>query len=227
LKYLRLFQRLASLSSGRPALSFLHSVSFPRLKRGPIQLNLGISMRTRVFTLVVACVYLFLVSHAHGQTSLDRSAGHEQQLSKDKDPAATLEIGAATSWNVTGGAATFAPTFAVETTPIENWLELEAGVSPFYTRNSTEWDTDLLFKKPWTISRKAEFMLGVGPQWVYLRQNGKTTNSVAGEVAADFMFWPARKHRFGWFLEPAYDYSFWRGHQQSIGMSAGLLIAIH
>jgi hypothetical protein len=184
-------------------------------------------MRTRVFTLGVACVFLFLISPAHGQTSLDRSHGHEQQLSEDKDPTAILEIGAATSWNVTGGAATFAPSFAGETTPIENWLELEAGVSPFYTRNSTEWDTDLLFKKPWTISRKAEFMLGVGPQWVYLRQNGKTTNSIAGEVAADFMFWPAHKHRFGWFLEPAYDYSFGRGHQQSIGMSGGLLIAIH
>jgi len=184
-------------------------------------------MRTRVFTLAVACVFLFLISPAHGQTSLNRSPGHEQQLSEDKDSAAILEIGAATSWNVTGGAATFAPSFAVETTPIENWLELEAGVSPFYTRNSTEWDTDLLFKKPWTISSKAEFMLGVGPQWVYLRQNGKTTNSVAGEVAADFMFWPARKHRFGWFLEPAYDYSFGRGHQQSIGMSGGVLIAIH
>jgi hypothetical protein len=123
--------------------------------------------------------------------------------------------------------ATFAPNFAVETTPIENWLELEAGVSPFYTRNATEWDTDLLFKKPWTISPEAEFMLGIGPQWVYLRQNGKTTNSIAGEVAGDFMFWPAHKHRFGWFLEPAYDYSFARGHQQSIGMSGGLLIAIH
>jgi hypothetical protein len=183
-------------------------------------------MRARVFTLAVACVFLFLISSAHGQTSLDRSPGYEPQVSKDKDPAAILEIGAATSWNLTGGAATFAPNFAVETTPIENWLELEAGTSPFYTRNSTEWDTDLLFKKPWTISRKAEFMLGVGPQWVYLRQNGKTTNSVAGEVAADFMFWPARKHRFGWFLEPAYDYSFGRGHQQSIGMSGGLLIAI-
>jgi hypothetical protein len=100
-------------------------------------------------------------------------------------------------------------------------------LSPFYTRNSTEWDTDLLFKKPWTISPKAEFMLGIGPQWVYLRQNGKSTNSIAGEVAGDFMFWPARKHRFGWFLEPSYDYSFARGHQQSIGMSGGLLIAIH
>ena len=93
-----------------------------------------------------------------------RSFGHPQEVPKDKDPLAILEIGAATSWNVTGGAATFAPNFAVEATPIINWLEIEAGVSPFFTRNSTEWDTDLLVYKPWTLSRKAEFMLGVGPK---------------------------------------------------------------
>jgi hypothetical protein len=48
----------------------------------------------------------------------------------------------------------------------------------------------------------------------------------SGEIAGDFMFWPTGKHRFGWYLEPAYDYSFAGGHQQSIGMSAGLLIGI-
>jgi putative Mg2+ transporter-C (MgtC) family protein len=37
------------------------------------------------------------------------------------------------------------------------------------------------------------------------------------------MFWPAHKHRFGWFLEPAYDYSFARGHQQSVDISGGFL----
>ena len=146
--------------------------------------------------------------------------------SAEKDPAAIVELGAATSWNVKGGAATFGPDFAVEVTPIESWLEIEAGTTPFFTRNSTEWDTDLLFKKPWTISRKAEFMIGAGPEWVYTRQNSTTTNSVAIEAAGDFMFWPAKKHRFGWYLEPAYDYDFGRGHEQSIGMSGGLLIAI-
>ena len=145
---------------------------------------------------------------------------------QDDDPSVILELGAATSWNTTGGAAVFAPNLAAETTPIENWLELEAGVAPFFTRKSTEWDTDLLFKKPWTLSSKAEFMLAVGPQWVYLRQHGTTSNSIAGEVAGDFMFWPHGKHRFGWYLEPAYDYNFMAGHQQSIGMSAGLLIGI-
>jgi hypothetical protein len=184
-------------------------------------------MHTCVFTLAIACAFLSLALPVYGQATSAPSVGHSQEASEDKDPLAILEIGAATSWNVTGGAATFAPNLAVETTPIENWLEIEAGVSPFLTRNSTEWDTDLLFKKPWTISRKAEFMLGVGPEWVHLRQNGITSNSISGELAGDFMFWPARKRRLGWFLELAYDYSFTRGHQQSIGMSGGLLIAIH
>lgn len=183
-------------------------------------------MRILVFTLLVACVFLSLALPVRGQTSSSPSSSHPKEASEDKESAAILEIGAATSWNVSGGAATFAPNIAIETTPIENWLEIEAGVSPFYTRKTTEWDTDLLFKKPWTISRKAEFMLGLGPEWVYLRQRGKTTNSIDLEVAGDFMFWPARKHRFGWFLEPAYDHSFMRGHQQSVGMSGGLLIAI-
>jgi hypothetical protein len=160
------------------------------------------------------------------QASSQTPSGHPQKAGEDKDPIAIVELGAATSWNFSGGAATFAPNLAAEVTPIENWLELEAGVSPFYTHKSAEWDTDLLFKKPWTLSRKAEFMLGVGPEWVHLRQNGKVTNSISGEVAGDFMFWPARKHRFGWYLEPAYDYSFAGGHQQSIGMSGGLLIGI-
>jgi hypothetical protein len=74
---------------------------------------------------------------------------HTQHAQEDNDdPIAIVELGAASSWNFSGGATTFAPSLAVEVTPIENWLELEAGVSPFYTRNSAEWDTDLLFKKP-------------------------------------------------------------------------------
>jgi hypothetical protein len=183
-------------------------------------------MRSYVFTLAGACLFLFFGLPAHGQMSSQTSSVHPQETEQDKDPIAILEVGAATSWNFSGGAATFAPNLAAEVTPIENWLELEAGVSPFYTRNSTEWDTDLLFKKPWTLSRKSEFMLGVGPSWVHLKQNGKVSNSIAGEVAGDFMFWPTGKHRFGWFLEPAYERSFARGHQQSMGMSAGLLIGI-
>ena len=103
----------------------------------------------------------------------------------------------------------FGPDVAVEITPIENWLELEAGVTPLFSRHSTEWDTDLLFKKPWTLSKKAEFMFGVGPEWIHTRENGVTTNSVAGEAVLDFMFWPSGKHRFGWYLEPGLRVQLW------------------
>jgi hypothetical protein len=32
--------------------------------------------------------------------------------------------------------------------------------------------------------------------------------------------------RYGWFLEPSYTYSFTGGHEQSFGLSTGLLILI-
>jgi hypothetical protein len=149
-----------------------------------------------------------------------------EQTVDPEEPAAVVEIGGAPGWSITGAGFSFSPTVAAEVTPIENWLELEMGVTPIFSRHSTEWDTDLLFKKPWTLSKKVEFMFGVGPQWVHTRKYGITTNSVAGEVALDFMFWPTARHRFGWYLEPGYDYNFGRGHEQSFGISAGLLIAI-
>ena len=183
-------------------------------------------MRAFVFAPPAACVSLFCCLPAPAQTLHNNTVDPAQRATEDDDPRAILEIGAATGWETSGGAATFAPNLAAETTPIEHWLELEAGVSPFYTRSSTEWDTDLLFKKPWTLSTKAEFMLGVGPEWIYLKQNGRATNHLAAELAGDFMFWPNGRHRFGWYLEPAYNFTFAPGHQQSVGMSAGLLIGM-
>jgi len=148
--------------------------------------------------------------------------------SADKEPKelAVVELGAAAGWNIASGGSNVAPTAAVEATPIEKWLELEAGVTPIFGRHSTEWDVDLLFKKPWTLSKKVEFMAGVGPEWVHVRQGGVATNSVAGEVVLDFMFWPSKKRRFGWYLEPGYEYGFGRAHERSAGLSGGLLIAI-
>src|SRR5580658_9770471 len=146
--------------------------------------------------------------------------------SAEKEPAAILELGAAASRSMNNGGSAGGPSFAVEVTPIKEWLELEAGVTPLFSAQATEWDTDLLFKKPWTLSRKVEFMAGIGPEWAHTDENGATHNSLAGEAALDFMFWPAKKHKYGWYLEPAYDYNFSHGHEQSVGLSGGLLIAI-
>jgi hypothetical protein len=144
----------------------------------------------------------------------------------DREPVAIVEVGGAASAGLAGGGSSYGGDLAVEVTPIENWLELEAGTTPLFRRHSTEWDTDLLFKKPWTISERVEFMIGVGPEWIHTRAYGMTSNSVGGEAVLDFMFWPSAKHRLGWYVEPAYDYSFGRGHERSVGVTGGLLIAI-
>jgi hypothetical protein len=149
-----------------------------------------------------------------------------QAVKKELEPAAIVELGGTAEQDLNGGEPSFGGDLAVEFTPIEKWLEIETGTTPLFRRHSTEWDTDLLFKKPWTISERVEFMFGVGPEWIHTRAYGVTTNSLGGEVMLDFMFWPSSKHRFGWFLEPGYEYGFARGHDRSIGIGGGLLIAI-
>jgi hypothetical protein len=149
-----------------------------------------------------------------------------QTADKERERA-VVEVGTAAFRTVTGDASnSFGPSVAVEITPIKNWLELEFGTTALLRRHSTEWGTDLLFKKPWELSPRAEFMLGVGPEWDHSNQFGLKTNSVSAEAVGDFMFWPSRKHRFGWYLEPTYEYNFARGHEQSVGITGGLLISI-
>jgi hypothetical protein len=139
---------------------------------------------------------------------------------EEKEPTAIIELGAAGEWDFPSGK--LGPTAAVEFTPIKDCLEIEAGVSSMFSGRQTEWSTDLLFKKPFTLSDKVEFMIGVGPEWTFSREGTK----IAGEIAADFMFWPTKDRKFGWFLEPSYSYSFSAGHEQSLGASVGLLIPI-
>ena len=40
------------------------------------------------------------------------------------------------------------------------------------------------------------------------------------------MFWRSEKHKFGWYVEPTYEYNFGRGREQSLGFTAGLLISL-
>lgn len=142
-----------------------------------------------------------------------------------EEPAAIVELGGAASHNLKGGSG-FGADLAAEITPIENWLELEAGVTPVFARHATEWDADFLFKKPWTISKKLEFMIGIGPEWVHTKQNGITRNALAGELILDIMFWPSGRHKFGWYLEPDYDRSLGPDHERSVGITGGLLIGL-
>jgi hypothetical protein len=82
-----------------------------------------------------------------------------------KEGIAIGEIGGASSTDIKRGKSSFGYSLSVEATPIEDWLEVELGVSPTYATNYRETDVDFLIKKPWTFSSKLEFMLGIGPEW--------------------------------------------------------------
>ena len=155
-----------------------------------------------------------------------QTAAHETAEEPD-EPVAIVGIGAATGWDIHGGAAAFGPNISAEFTPIEHWLVIEGGTTPLFTRYSTEWDTDLVFKKPWTLSPTVEFLAGAGPEWVHTSEDHVSTDMAAIEAVTEFIIWPNPRRRFGIYVEPTYDYGFGHDHPQSIGVSAGLLIGIH
>jgi hypothetical protein len=143
----------------------------------------------------------------------------------DKEPV-LLELGAASEWSLLDGTGSLGPNAALDIPVIENWLEIEAGVSALFGNNHMEWDSGLLFKKPYALSESVEFEVGVGPAWLHTTGGGRTTNSLGGEAAIEFQVFPWPDRKLGWFLEPSYGYDFGRGHEQSLGVTLGLLIPL-
>jgi hypothetical protein len=142
-------------------------------------------------------------------------------LADEKEPLAVVELGGATEWNLRDGRSGLGPTAAVEIPVIKDWLEIEFGVTSLLGKGRPDWSADFVLKKPFKLSDTVEFMIGAGPEWKI------TDKSIAAELVLDFMIWPTDDRKFGWFVEPTYSYDLGKGHEQSIGVMAGLLIAIH
>jgi hypothetical protein len=114
---------------------------------------------------------------------------------------------------------------AAEVTPIERWLELEAGVTAFGTNGRREVSADFLFKKPFPLLPAVEFMAGAGPELSWKLSGAGHARSLAAELALDFMFWPRKN--IGWYVEPSYSFSgFGARSDRSLGVTAGLLIGL-
>lgn len=111
----------------------------------------------------------------------------------------------------------------VELDAIENWLELELGASVLAGDGGFEVPIDLLVKKPFTLSRVAEFMIGVGPEVVAVSTPSTKGTYFGGELALDFMFWPWGR-RVGLWIEPEYDLVFRDTPSSGIGSTGGVLL---
>lgn len=144
---------------------------------------------------------------------------------EDQEPV-RLELGGAAEGSLQGGGASFGQTVALDIPVIPDWLEIETGVTMLFGNNHMEWDSGILFKKPYELSKSVELEIGVGPAWLHTAGAGVPTNSLGGEAALEFQIWPTADRKLGWFVESSYGYDFGRGHEQSLGVSLGLLIPL-
>ena len=111
---------------------------------------------------------------------------------------------------------------AVEFTPIEKWLEIEIGASALRGHSGSELSADFLLKKPYRLSSRTEFMIGLGPE--VARDTGGGTH-LGVEGVLDFMFWPRKS--VGWYLEPGYEVVFGHSTSRAVNMTGGLLFGWH
>jgi hypothetical protein len=166
--------------------------------------------KLKLWTILVVCVLQFSTRPVVAQ------------VDADKDHSFVLEIGSAGERSLNESSSQFGGTVAVETTPVENWLELESGVTALKASDHTELGLDLLFKKPYRLSRTAEFMFGLGPEVVHDFGGSDHTTSYDMEIILDFMSWPTAN--VGWYVEPGYSSSFGERSMQSLEVSAGIII---
>jgi hypothetical protein len=150
------------------------------------------------------------------------SAFAEDVLAQDNlDHTIVVGVGGAAELELEDGSLRPGANIMVEWDAIENWLELEVGTSLLSRSGGVEIPIDLLIKKPFRLARRAEFMIGLGPEIVEVTGTNKGTY-FGGEVALDFMFWPWGRH-LGLWVEPEYDLTYQHRASSGIGTTGGVL----
>src|SRR3954451_18843063 len=91
---------------------------------------------------------------------------------KDKDPFAVLMLGPAGEHSFTERAFSRGPSASVEFGVIKDWLEIEVGGARMFRRGHSEWETEILFKKPFELNETTELMIGLGPVWTFAKGEG-------------------------------------------------------
>src|SRR5436305_14234243 len=123
-----------------------------------------------------------------------------EEKEKEKEPLAVVSLGPAGEWGFPGGKFSRGPSAAVEFSLIKDWVEVEIGGAKLFRHGISEWEADVVFRKPFTLSETAEFMIGLGPMWTKATGEG---GKLGTTFMADFMFWSSPQKKYGWFVEPS------------------------
>jgi hypothetical protein len=130
-------------------------------------------------------------------------------------------VGGAMEVDLSGGSVHGGGNLFIEVEAIDNWLELEVGVSALAAEGGLELSTDVLFKKPFRLSPRVELMVGLGPEVVGYRGTQKDGAFFGVEFAVDLMFWPSR--HLGLWIEPSYELVFRNGREHSVASTGGVI----
>jgi hypothetical protein len=135
--------------------NFAKGVCLPNLEMrgyGIKSLWVGVVVKAAKFTLMV--FLFFCCGNAFAQSA-----------DADKEPALVIELGGAASRSLTDAESSFGPTVAVEVTPIENWLELEAALRRFSAVTRQNGAPTFCSRSPGPCPRKSSL-------WQALVRNG-------------------------------------------------------
>jgi hypothetical protein len=177
-------------------------------------------LRARLAPLVAGAFVAFLSRTAR--------AGSDGAREKDRDDdiehTIVVGVGGAAEVELADGSVHPGANVMIEWDAIENWLELELGVSVLAASGGVSVPIDLLVKKPFKLARWAEVMIGVGPEVVQMAgaAGAGTGTYFGGAAALDFMFWPWDPH-VGLWVEPECDLVFHDGASSGLGASGGVL----
>ncbi len=149
--------------------------------------------------------------------SFGRAFGAEPEAAEHRG--LVLEVAPAAEWGLGGdGKTSFGPSFALAVTPIEHQLEVEFGLTPLFDRGRADWEGEIVFKKPFELTKNLELLVGIGPQWT------APSNSFGAVAKLDLVYW--KTSQVGLFVEPSYSYAFNVGHEQNFTLKAGFLFAL-
>jgi hypothetical protein len=139
----------------------------------------------------------------------------------DREHVVVVGVGGASELEVTGGSVHVGANVMVEWEAVENWLELEVGVSALATASGVDVPVDVLFKKPFRLTPVVELMVGAGPEMIWVGDERRA--HFGAEVALDIMFWPWNR-RVGLWVEPECDLIANGGVSPGIGATGGVLL---
>lgn len=139
------------------------------------------------------------------------------------DTGTEIQIGGAAEWPLQSSGWHYGPSVSLEQEVIEHQLLLELGVSRYQLPESTAWEVEVAFRKPFDLSPGVELTVGLGPTWTRTTGTAEHSDSIGAEFSLDFQFLVGK--RWGWYIEPAYEFVPGSTRDQSVNLAVGILIA--